>query len=238
MEVAPHRAAASTLQATPVVLVQDVFKIYASRGAETVALRGASLHVDRGEFVALLGRSGSGKSTLLQLIAGLDTPSAGRVCLEERNIGILNEEERARLRQRIVGIVLQRDNLIPYLSALENVALPLRLTGGTDATKRATALLQRVGLGHRLRHRAGQLSGGEAQRVGIAIALAAEPHILLADEVTGELDSETAADILELLADLHRNEQLSLLVVTHDYAVARNAQRVLVMRDGVVEPYV
>lgn len=238
MEVAPHRAAASTLQATPVVLVEDVFKIYASRGAETVALRGASLHVDRGEFVALLGRSGSGKSTLLQLIAGLDTPSAGQVYLEEQNIGILNEEERAQLRQRIVGIVLQRDNLIPYLSALENVALPLRLMGRADVTKRATALLRRVGLGHRLRHRAGQLSGGEAQRVGIAIALAAQPHILLADEVTGELDSETAADILELLADLHQNEQLSLLVVTHDYAVARNAQRVLVMRDGVVEPYV
>jgi len=238
MEVAPHRAAASTLQATPVVLVEDVFKIYASRGAETVALRGASLHVDQGEFVALLGRSGSGKSTLLQLIAGLDTPSAGQVYLEEQNIGILNEEERAQLRQRIVGIVLQRDNLIPYLSALENVTLPLRLTGRADATKRATALLQRVGLGHRLRHRAGQLSGGEAQRVGIAIALAAQPHILLADEVTGELDSETAADILELLADLHQNERLSLLVVTHDYAVARNAQRVLVMRDGVVEPYV
>jgi len=238
MEVAPHRAAASTLQATPVVLVQDVFKIYASRGAETVALRGASLHVDGGEFVALLGRSGSGKSTLLQLIAGLDTPSAGQVYLEEQNIGILNEEERAQLRQRIVGIVLQRDNLIPYLSALENVALPLRLMGRADVTKRATALLRRVGLGHRLRHRAGQLSGGEAQRVGIAIALAVQPHILLADEVTGELDSETAADILELLADLHQNERLSLLVVTHDYAVARNAQRVLVMRDGVVEPYV
>lgn len=238
MEVAPHRAAASTLQATPVVLVQDVFKIYASRGAETVALRGASLHVDQGEFVALLGRSGSGKSTLLQLIAGLDTPSAGQVYLEEQNIGILNEEERARLRQWIVGIVLQRDNLIPYLSALENVTLPLRLMGRADVTKRATALLRRVGLGHRLRHRAGQLSGGEAQRVGIAIALAAQPHILLADEVTGELDSETAADILELLADLHQNERLSLLVVTHDYAVARNAQRVLVMRDGVVEPYV
>jgi len=238
MEVAPHRAAASTLQATPMVLVEDVFKIYASRGAETVALRGASLHVDGGEFVALLGRSGSGKSTLLQLIAGLDSPSAGQVYLEEQNIGILNEEERAQLRQRIVGIVLQRDNLIPYLSALENVALPLRLMGRADVTKRATALLRRVGLGHRLRHRAGQLSGGEAQRVGIAIALAAQPHILLADEVTGELDSETAADILELLADLHQNERLSLLVVTHDYAVARNAQRVLVMRDGVVEPYV
>jgi len=238
MEVAPRRTAASTLQAIPVVLVQDVFKIYASRGAETVALRGASLHINQGEFVALLGRSGSGKSTLLQLIAGLDTPSAGHVHLEEQNIGILNEEERAQLRQQIVGIVLQRDNLIPYLSALENVTLPLRLAGRTDATKRATALLHRVGLGHRLRHRAGQLSGGEAQRVGIAIALAAEPHILLADEVTGELDSETAADILELLADLHQNERLSLLVVTHDYAVARNAQRVLVMRDGVVEPYV
>jgi putative ABC transport system ATP-binding protein len=220
------------------VRVDDVFKIYASRGSETVALRGASLQVGQGEFVALVGRSGSGKSTLLQLIAGLDTPSAGRVHLEGQSIGILSEEERAELRRRIVGIVLQRDNLVPYLTALENVALPLQLAGAPNATQRARALLDHVGLGHRLDHRARQLSGGEAQRVGIAIALAAEPHILLADEVTGELDSETASEILQLLAELHRNERLSLLVVTHDNAVAQNAQRVLLMRDGLVEPNV
>jgi putative ABC transport system ATP-binding protein len=221
-----------------VVRVDDVFKIYASRGSETVALRGASLQVGQGEFVALVGRSGSGKSTLLQLIAGLDTPSAGRVHLEEQNIGILSEEERAELRRRIVGIVLQRDNLVPYLTALENVALPLQLAGAPNATPRAKALLERVGLGHRLDHRARQLSGGEAQRVGIAIALAAEPHVLLADEVTGELDSETASEILQLLAELHQHDRLSLLVVTHNKAVAQNVQRVLLMRDGLVEPNV
>lgn len=221
----------------PVVRVQDVFKIYQSRAAETVALRGASLEVGHGEFVALLGRSGSGKSTLLQLIAGLDTPSAGKVFLEEHNIGILTEEERAQIRRRTVGIVLQRDNLVPYLTALENVALPLQLAGHVGSAARATALLERVGLGQRLRHRAGQLSGGEAQRVGIAIALAGGPSILLADEITGELDSETAAGILQLLSDLHLNEQLSLLVITHDQAVAQGAQRVLIMRDGVIEPH-
>jgi len=217
-----------------VVRVDDVFKIYRAADEETVALRGASLSITAGEFVALLGRSGSGKSTLLHLIAGLDTPSAGRVCVDGRDIGRLHEEERAHIRETAIGMVLQRDNLIPYLTALENVALAPRLAGRADATRRAGELLAQVGLADRAGHRAAQLSGGEQQRVGVAVALSSRPHILLGDEVTGELDSETASGILELLADLQQRKQMALLLVTHDPAVAGRAGRVLRMRDGVV----
>jgi putative ABC transport system ATP-binding protein len=220
----------------PVLDVQDVFKIYELNGDRTVALRGSTLQVQDGEFVALLGRSGSGKSTLLHIIAGLDTPSAGRVYLDGQDIARLSEEERSRIRQRKLGLILQRDNLVPYLSALENVALPLQLMGATGAEQRAEELLRRVELEHRADHRAHQLSGGEAQRVSIALALGAEPRLLLGDEISGELDSVTAAGILDLLSDLHSREAMSLLVVTHDRAVAQRAQRIVHMRDGVIEP--
>jgi putative ABC transport system ATP-binding protein len=147
----------------------------------------------------------------------------------------LDEEERSEIRRRTVGMVLQRDNLVPYLSALENVALPLRLAQKHRAKERAEELLRSVGLGPRMQHRAHQLSGGEAQRVSIALALAPEPRLLLADEITGELDSETANSILNLLGDLHKTHEMSLLVVTHDRAVASRAERILNMRDGMVE---
>lgn len=218
-----------------VLRVDDVFKIYSAGGEDTVALRGASLEVGQGEFVALLGRSGSGKSTLLNVMSGLDTPSAGRVYLDGKDIARLDEEERAEIRRRTVGMVLQRDNLVPYLSALENVALPLRLAQKDRAKECAEELLRSVGLGPRMHHRAHQLSGGEAQRVSIALALAPEPQLLLADEITGELDSETANSILNLLSDMHKQYEMSLLVVTHDRAVASRAERVLLMRDGIVE---
>lgn len=212
--------------------VEDVFKIFRAADEETVALRGVSLELRRGEFVALLGRSGSGKSTLLHLIAGLDTPSAGKIVIGGVDIGRLDEEERARTREETIGLVLQRDNLIGYLTAQENVALPLELAGRKGAKLRAVDLLRRVGLGHRLDHRASQLSGGEQQRVSIAVALALGPQILLGDEVTGELDSESAAGVLDLLAGLQQNDGLTLLVVTHDPAAAARAVRVITMRDG------
>ena len=215
----------------------DVFKIYRAAGEESVALRGASFELMPGEFVALLGRSGSGKSTLMHLIAGLDVPSAGRVFVGGVDISRLDETERARIRQDTIGIVLQRDNLIPYLTAFENVALPLQLAGRSDAKQRATEVLERVGLAHRMDHRAGQLSGGEQQRVGIAVALAPSPLILMGDEVTGELDSESVAGILELLTELQRRDHLALLLVTHDPAVAERAQRVLHVRDGVISSH-
>jgi ABC-type lipoprotein export system ATPase subunit len=218
-----------------VVHAEDVFKIYGSDGDKTVALRGADLVLRDGEFVALLGRSGSGKSTLLQLIAGLDTPSAGKVFVGGQDISHLDEEERAAIRRKTVGLVLQRDNLVPYLSAAENVALPLHLANHPAPQDRARTLLERVGLSQRLHHRASQLSGGEAQRVSVAVALTNEPRLLIGDEVTGELDSQTASSLLDLLCNLHDREGMSLLVVTHDAAVARRAERIVTMRDGVIE---
>jgi putative ABC transport system ATP-binding protein len=217
-----------------VLSVDDVFKIFDVGGDQTVALRGATLHVGEGEFVALLGRSGSGKSTMLNIVAGLDTPSAGRVSVAGRDITRLDEEERSRMRQQSLGLILQRDNLLPYLTALENVALPLRLMGRSNAAGRATDLLRLVGLEDRLHHRANELSGGEAQRVSVAVALAPEPRLLLGDEITGELDSVTAAGILDLLDDLHGQHGVSLLLVTHEADVARRAQRVVRMSDGIV----
>jgi ABC-type lipoprotein export system ATPase subunit len=226
--------AAANVTQDAIIQAQDVFKIYGTNGDQTVALRGADLTVADGEFVALLGRSGSGKSTLLQIIAGLDTPSAGRVILNGQDVSRLDEEERARIRQKTVGLVLQRDNLVPYLSALENVTLPLRLAKQPNPEDRARTLLGRVGLAHRIHHRASQLSGGEAQRVSVAVALAHGPRLLIGDEVTGELDSQTAASLLDLLCDLHENDGMSMLIVTHHDAVAERAERIVYMRDGVV----
>ena len=237
VESSPARDLAAEQVARPLVQVDDVFKIYQAAGEETVALRGTSLDIAPGEFIGLLGRSGSGKSTLIHLIAGLDVPSAGRVYINGEDIARLDEDERARVRETSVGIVLQRDNLIPYLSALENVALPLQLAGVPDAKERASELLTRVGLANRGHHRTTELSGGEQQRVGIAVALAPGPQLLLGDEVTGELDSETAAGILDLLIDVQKRDHTALLLVTHDNAVAARANRILRMRDGMVETY-
>lgn len=219
----------------PVLDIQDLFKIYEVDGDQTVALRGASMQISDGEFVALLGRSGSGKSTLLHIVAGLDTPSAGKELIDGRDVTRLDENERAQLRQEAIGIVMQRDNLVPYLTAKENVELPIKLMGRKDADTRARDLLRRVGLEHRMNHKAHQLSGGEAQRVSIAVALGPEPRLLLGDEITGELDSDTASGILDLLDDLHQKDGMSLLVITHDAAVAARAQRIFHMKDGIVE---
>jgi ABC-type lipoprotein export system ATPase subunit len=234
VNVSKSVSATGALTSDILVQVDDVFKIYRAADEETVALRGVSLQVNSSEFVALVGRSGSGKSTLLHLIAGLDTPSAGSIIINGTNIGRLDEERRAAMRRQKVGLVLQRDNLIPYLTARENVALPLLLAGQRGAEQRASDLLERVGLGHRVSHRASELSGGEQQRVSIAVALALSPQLLLADELTGELDAPTATGILDLLVDLQQKDGLALLVVTHDPSVAERAGHVLVMRDGVI----
>lgn len=216
--------------------VQDVFKIYKEGSIETVALRGASLDIEAGDFVAMLGRSGSGKSTLLNLISGLDVPSAGRIWLAGQEITGLDHGPRAAVRRRELGIVLQSGNLVPFLSALENVELPMLLDGvdASRAHKRAEELLELVGLQARTSHRAGQLSGGEEQRVAIACALANRPALILADELTGELDSATARSILELLEATNANQQTAFLVVTHNEEVAARARRVVRIVDGVV----
>ncbi|MEO8393040.1 MAG: ABC transporter ATP-binding protein [Chloroflexota bacterium] len=219
---------------TAVLTVQDAFKIYREGAVETVALRGVSLTVRTGELVALVGPSGSGKSSLLNLIGGLDTASAGQVWIGDQNIGSLPEAERARLRRERIGFVFQDYNLLPFLTALENVVLALHLAGERNPSLSAAERLGEVGLADRLDHRPAALSGGEQQRVAIACALANQPMLLLADEPTGELDSQTAQTIMELLVSINRSQQMTMILVTHDPAVAAYAQRIVHMRDGLI----
>ena len=214
------------------VLLHDLYKIYRQGEIETVALRGADLHVGPGDFVAITGRSGAGKSTLLSLIGGLAVPSAGRVVVAGTDIARLSERERALYRRSKIGIVYQADNLVPFLTALENVALPMQIAGRKHASRRAAELLDEVGLAQRLQHKPALLSGGERQRVAIALALANEPELLLADELTGELDSHTAERIMQLLAALNVSRKLTLIIVTHNKAVAAYAMRQAAIVDG------
>ena len=215
-----------------ILSIQNLYKIYKEGDIETVALRDASLTVQPGEFIAITGRSGSGKSTLLNLVGGLSTPSAGKVVLHGTDITRLDEGQRAVFRRENIGIVYQTDNLIPFLTALENVMLPMQLAGRKDPQSRAKQLLEEVGLGERLNHKPGMLSGGERQRVAITVALANEPKLLLADELTGELDSATADHVMELLARLNKTHNLTLVIVTHNNNVAKRAQRQVRITDG------
>lgn len=218
----------------PLLQARDLFKIYGEAAIETVALRGANLHLDRGEVTTLVGPSGSGKSTLISILAGLALPSAGQVVLDGQDITRLDEAGRARLRARRIGIVFQSGNLIPFLTAIENVKQAIKLTRGPRADKRAKELLGELGLGARMRHLPRQLSGGEVQRVSIAVALANEPDLLLADELTGELDSATANDVIEVIEKACEQRQLTVLLVTHNPEIAARGQRRLRLTDGVV----
>lgn len=203
------------------------------RGREEVlALDGVDLCLDTGGFTALVGPSGSGKSTLLHLAGGLDKPDAGRILLDERDLSTLSAGERAQLRRRQIGFVFQFFHLIPTLTVAENVELPLILDGARTRNGRVGDLLDRVGLSHRTDHVPGELSGGEMQRAAIARALVARPQLLLADEPTGNLDSATGAEILELLCRQVAEEGTALLMVTHDLAAAAMAKDVLHLRDG------
>jgi ABC-type lipoprotein export system ATPase subunit len=203
------------------------------RGREEVlALDGVDLCIDAGGFTALVGPSGSGKSTLLHLSGGLDKPDAGRILLEDRDLSTLSAGERAQLRRRQIGLVFQFFHLIPTLTVAENVELPLVLDGARKTNGRVGELLERVGLGHRTAHLPGELSGGEMQRAAIARALVARPRLLLADEPTGNLDSATGAEILDLLCQQVAEEGTALLMVTHDLSAAKKAQQVLHLRDG------
>ena len=215
-----------------VIEAQDLTKVYRMGATEVHALRGASLRVAAGEFLALMGASGSGKSTLMHLLGCLDTPTAGRYRLEGQDVSTLSNEARSRVRNTRVGFVFQSFNLLPRLNALENVALPLFYRSRARNTqRRAAEALARVGLADRATHRPLELSGGERQRVAIARALVTDPAIILADEPTGNLDSATGDEVLGLLAGLHA-EGRTILVVTHDAGVAARAQRILHMRDG------
>jgi len=203
------------------------------RGREEVlALDGVDLSIDAGGFTALVGPSGSGKSTLLHLAGGLDKPDAGRILLEDRDLSTLSAGERAQLRRRRVGFVFQFFHLIPTLTVTENVELPLVLDGARSGDGRVGDLLNRVGLSHRTDHLPGELSGGEMQRAAIARALVARPKLLLADEPTGNLDSATGAEILDVLCDQVAEEGTALLMVTHDATAAKRAGQVLHLRDG------
>lgn len=216
--------------------VRGAYRIYKENDIETVALHGAEFDLDPGEFVAIQGRSGAGKTTLLNLIGGLDTPTAGQIILKGRDMARMEEAERANYRRQHIGIVFQTGNLIPFLTAVENVMQPMTWNGisTTEAQARATQLLKDLGLSDRLDHKVNQLSGGEAQRVGIAIALANQPDLLLADELTGELDTDTTQEVMDALKGLHERRRMTLLVVTHNRRVAALAQRVLHIADGVI----
>ncbi|MEU4530814.1 ABC transporter ATP-binding protein [Micromonospora ureilytica] len=220
----------------PAIEAVDVSRTYQLDGVSVEALRGVSLTVQPGDYVALVGPSGSGKSTLMHLLGGLDRPTGGRLVIGGRDVNALAPPEMATLRNETIGFVFQAFHLLPRTSAVENVALPLVYRGvsARQRRERAAAMLGRVGLGHRLDHRPNQMSGGEQQRVAIARALVTEPTVLLADEPTGNLDSVTGAAVLELLEQLNAESGVALVMVTHDQEVAARAHRRITMRDGVV----
>lgn len=218
---------------TRALVLNDVFRIFRMGPVETVALRGASMQIAAGEFVALVGPSGSGKSTLLHVAAGLDEASAGTVEVAGEQFAGLDEQALLRLRRRLVGVVFQRDNLWSHLTALENVALPGRLAGRKDAAERSRQLLDDLGLPARAGNRPSELSGGEQQRVAVAAALINEPVLLVADEPTGELDRVSEALVLDVLERARQKHGCALMIVTHSEEVAARAGRVVRMENGV-----
>lgn len=222
------------LKQEPIIKLERVWKIYTLGKVEVPVLRGLSMRIWSGDIVALVGPSGSGKSTVMNMIGALDMPTSGKVWIEVKDTSTLDENELANLRGKKIGFIFQQFNLIPSLSALENVMLPRILQGKTDssAKERAGELLESVGLGNRLKHKPMELSGGEQQRVAIARAFMNNPDIILADEPTGNLDSETSDKVIHLLVDLWKKYKKTIIIVTHDPHVAEHAQRVLSFKDG------
>ncbi len=219
-----------------VIELRDIRKVYHLEEVEVVALRRVSLDIAQGEFVALVGPSGSGKSTLMNTLGCLDRPTSGSYLLAGQEVATLSGDERARVRNQEIGFIFQNFNLLARTSALENVELPLLYRGGLSARKRrqrALELLKQVGLGDRLDHHPGQLSGGQQQRVAIARALVNDPKILMCDEPTGNLDTRTSKEIIQLFRDLN-DRGITVVLVTHDQDVARVARRIIVLRDGLV----
>ena len=219
----------------PVLEAKNLAKTYETGGAKVLGLRGVDISIERGEFVAIMGPSGCGKSTLLNLLAGLDRPTAGEVWLDGERIDVLSETALARLRRRKIGFVFQFFNLVPTLSAVENVELPLLLVGRRrrDARRSATELMSDLGIPEKAEAAPAELSGGQQQRVALARALANSPDVVLADEPTGNLDSAAARGVLALFREARSRGQ-TLLLVTHDASVASAADRVITLRDGLV----
>ena len=218
-----------------IINASELGKQVTTGDAALTILSGVSFEVRSGEAVAIVGVSGSGKSTLLGLLAGLDTPSSGAVRIDSNDLNTLDEDGRAALRGRMIGFVFQSFQLLPAMTALENVMLPLELAGADDAETAARAMLARVGLADRVRHYPKQLSGGEQQRVAIARAFVKRPRLLFADEPTGNLDSATGAQVIDLLFELNRESGATLLLVTHDEALTRRCNRVLRLAAGRLE---
>jgi ABC-type lipoprotein export system ATPase subunit len=218
----------------PVIVCDNLVRIYKVADLEVVALQGLDLVIDPGEMIAIVGASGSGKSTLLNILGGLDSPTAGRATVAGYDLGRLGRRARTRYRREVVGVIWQQtaQNLLPYLDALENVELPMAFAGSGGRRQRAQELLRLVGLDDRFHHRPEALSGGEQQRVAIAVALANDPAVLLADEPTGELDSTTSAEIFEVLRRINAELGTTIVIVTHDALVSEHVARTVAIRDG------
>jgi len=216
--------------------LEKVTKIYGTGETQVTALDGVSLEVASGEVVSVVGHSGSGKTTLLNMMGALDRPTSGRIFLEEEEISRIPEHQLYRVRREKIGFIFQSFHLIPTLNALENVLAPTLPLGERRFEERARELLESVGLGARLPHRPSQLSGGEMQRVAIARALIHEPKLILADEPTGNLDSKTGEEIINLLLRLNKEKGVTLVIVTHEPEIAKKADRTVSIRDGRIEP--
>lgn len=216
------------------LILEDVVKIYKMDGVETVALRGVSLIVKKGDFIAIMGPSGSGKSTMMHIMGCLDRPTSGKIYFEGRDVSGLSDNELAEIRNKKVGFVFQSFYLLPRYTAIQNVELPLIYQGISPKERRekARVILEKMGLSDRINHRPTQLSGGEQQRVAIARALIVNPVILLADEPTGNLDSKSSHEIMDLISRLHKEENLTIVLVTHERDIAEYAEKIVRMHDG------
>lgn len=218
----------------PMVKCENLVKIYKTKDIEVLALQGLEVRIDKGELMAIIGNSGSGKSTFLNMIGGLDRPSAGHLIVDGKNLFKLSDRELVDYKRRTVGFVWQNNarNLVPYLTAWQNVQMPMLFDKGAKKKQRALELLEMVGLAHKKNSRLAQLSGGEQQRIAVAIALSNRPKLLLADEPTGSVDAKTGAYILDMLRAINRDTGVTIVIVTHDPLLAKKVNRVVAIRDG------